>query len=308
MNPDDDTLPADRSAALTEAIDPAGVNLDTLDTAALLAAMNREDAKVAAAVALAIDALTPLVDAVVDALEHDGRLIYLGAGTSGRLGVLDASECPPTFHTDPSRVIGIIAGGDTALRQSSEGKEDDPAGALSELQRLCAGRGDVVVGIAAGGSTPYVLGGLDIARSRGCVTGLVTCVKLLRRDLADHLVEVLVGPEVIAGSSRLKAGTATKLVLNMLTTAAMVKLGKTWGNLMVDLRASNDKLRDRAARIIMSQTRLSRAEAFIALDQAQGHAKAALVMVLLQVDLTQAHTLLAQHQGRLRSLLGPPRG
>lgn len=300
-------LPPDRGHLETEARDPALSALDTLDTQSMLELMNQQDALVASAVQQAIGALTPLVDAVAQAFSQGHRLIYLGAGTSGRLGVLDASECPPTYDTDPSQVVGLIAGGDKALRESGEAEEDNPAGALAELVRLGAKKGDVVVGIAAGGSTPYVLGGLKIARSRGCQTGLITCVHLTDDDLADFLIEVPVGPEVVVGSSRLKAGTATKLVLNMLTTGAMVKLGKTWGNLMVDLRATNDKLRDRAARILIQQTGLSRSEAFVALNMAQGHTKIALVMILKKVNLAQAKDLLKQHQGRLRSLLGPPK-
>ena len=309
--PSSSDMPPDRSHLLTEASDPSLHDLDARPTAALLHAMNQLDAQVPAVVARAIPALTPLVDAITHALAQSHRLIYLGAGTSGRLGVLDASECPPTFQTDPAQVVGIIAGGDTALRKSAEGREDDPQGAAEALDEIDLQQGDVVVGIAAGGTTPYVLGGLALAKARRCATALVCCVNLTPRQkqaiAADHYIELPVGPELVTGSSRLKAGTATKLTLNMISTAAMVKLGKTWGSLMVDVRATNDKLRDRAARIITQQTGLARPQAFQALDAAQGHVKLALVMTLRQLDATQAQKLLEQHRGCLRPILGPPR-
>lgn len=304
-------LPPDRSHLLTETVDPALADLDLRDTASLLRTMNQLDAQVAAVVASAIPAITPLVDDVTRALARRGRLIYLGAGTSGRLGVLDASECPPTFHTDPSQVIGIIAGGDTALRKSAEGKEDEYDGAYQALKALALTKHDVVVGIAAGGTTPYVHGGLRFASDHHCVTAIVCCVNLapdLKHTIAaNHFIELPVGAELVSGSSRLKAGTATKLALNMTTTCAMVKLGKTWGSLMVDVRATNDKLRDRAARIITQQTGLPRPEAFVALEAAGGHVKLALVMVLRKLDASQAQVLLDEHQGHLRPILGSPR-
>ena len=306
VNRQSPVAPPDRSHVATEQRNPASASLDTLGVADTLALMNREDAKVAAAVAEAIPALTKLVEDVVKSLRAGGRLIYLGAGTSGRLGVLDASECPPTYHTDPSMVVGIIAGGDTALRKSSEGAEDDPDGARAELDRLNIGKNDTVIGIAAGGTTPYVLGAIKLAKSRGCTTALVACA-LAKPQACDHVVTLLVGPEVITGSTRMKAGTATKLALNMITTAAMVQLGKTWGNLMVDLRATNAKLVDRAARIITSQTELTREQAIALLESASGRTKLALVMAKRGVSAEEAQRLLDQHAGQLRAILGPPR-
>lgn len=305
MTPPPDEIP-NRSSVLTEQRNAASRDLDKLSIDETLRLINDEDARVAVAVRAAIPALTPLIGAVVAAMKQGGRLIYFGAGTSGRLGVLDASECPPTFHTDPSMVVGIIAGGDGALRKSVEGAEDDPQGVRARWDELNIGESDVVVGIAAGGTTPYVIGGLKLAKSRGAVTGLIACAKA-PNDAADHIVELLTGPEVVTGSTRMKAGTATKLALNMISTTAMVQLGKTWGNLMVDLRASNVKLIDRAVRIITSQCDMTREEAASLLRRADGSVKLALVMAKKNVDATQGATLLDQHGGRLREILGDPR-
>lgn len=316
--PNEPVDPSDRGHLLTERRLTAAADLDRCSVAECLAVINAEDRKVADAVAAAMPALTGLVEAVVGGMSRGGRLVYLGAGTSGRLGVLDASECPPTFQTEPGEVVGLIAGGDGALRRSSEGMEDDPDGAVEALDGLSIDDRDTVVGIAAGGTTPYVLGGLRHAGSRGAVTGLIACVSLddvARRlglgdahQLADHRVELLVGPEVVTGSTRMKAGTATKLALNMISTTAMIRRGKVWGNLMVDLRASNAKLRDRALRIVMGQTELSRAEAEALLDAAGGGVKAALVMHGRGVDAASAGRLLAEAGGRLGEVLGRPKG
>jgi len=243
---------------------------------------------------------------VVESLESGGRLIYLGAGTSGRLGVLDASECPPTFNSDPNQVIGIIAGGDSALRKSSEHKEDDPAGVHGQLDELDIGPNDTVIGIAAGGTTPFVLGGVGHAKSLGASTGLLTCTPIDLPSWCDVLIAIKTGAEVVTGSTRMKAGTATKMVLNMITTGAMVHSGKVYGHLMVDMRATNDKLRDRAARIISQITLIDRDEAFGLLDLAGGSVKPALVMHAKNLSLDQANELLDQHHGRLRPILGEP--
>jgi len=284
-------------------------DLDALSVEGTLRLINAEDQTVAASVERAIPSITPVVDAAVAGLKRGGRLIYLGAGTSGRLGVLDASECPPTFHCPPETVVGIIAGGDGALRKSSEGMEDDPDGAAAELERLNVGETDTLIGIAAGGTTPYVLGGIALAKRRGATTALLCCVeqKSLPPHEAGHVIAVPVGAEVVTGSTRMKAGTVTKLVLNMISTASMNALGKTWGNLMVDLKASNAKLRDRAARIITSQTGLDRDAALDLLNQAGGSVKAALVMALRGVDRDAATTLLDQANGRLGDVVGRPR-
>ena len=302
-----DRHPPDRGHLLTEHRNDATRDIDALDTADLLALMVEQDAAVIDAVRSATPALAALIDDVVEGMSRNGRLIYLGAGTSGRLGVLDASECPPTFFTNPAQVVGIIAGGGSALRTSSEGAEDDPDGARSELERLQLREQDTVIGIAAGGTTPYVVGAIEIAKQRGATTALITCAHIDRPTAADHLVVLAVGPEVVTGSTRLKAGTATKLALNTISTATMIRLGKTWGNLMVDLRASNVKLRDRAMRILAEQCDVSREEAEQLLDAAGGRVKLALVMALRGVDAEEAGRMIDEHAGRLRPLLGPPR-
>jgi len=271
--------------------------------------INDQDRTVADAVARAIPQIAAVVERAVESLRQGGRLIYLGAGTSGRLGVLDASECPPTFQCPPEQVVGIIAGGDAALRRSSEGKEDNPDGAREQLEQLNVGPTDTVIGIASSGTTAYVLGAIHIARQRGAQTALLCCATAdaLPPHEAEHVIAVPVGPEVVTGSTRMKAGTATKMILNMISTATMNALGKTWGNLMVDVRASNQKLRDRAARIVVSQTDLDRQAAFELLDRAGGSVKVALVMAVRGVDREEASKLIDQHDGQLRPILGPPR-
>lgn len=295
--------PPDRAAIATEQRLAASREIDTLDTASMLHLINDQDALIAGAVRSAIGDMTPVVDVAASA----ARIIYLGAGTSGRLGVLDASECPPTFFCDPSEVVGIIAGGDTALRKSSEGAEDDPQGAAAQLGALQLTKTDLVIGIAAGGSTPYVRGGLAIAKKHHTTTALITCSPINADSNIDHIITLPVGAEVVTGSTRMKAGTATKLALNMITTCAMIRRGKTWGNLMIDLRATNAKLRDRAARIITAQTDLPRAEALRLLDAAEGRVKVALVMQLKNLDAAAAASLITQHRGHLRPILGDPR-
>jgi N-acetylmuramic acid 6-phosphate etherase len=303
---------ADRGHLLTEGRLDASLAIDMLDTLGVLTVINDADRAVPEALHRALPAIAALVDRVATGMKQGGRLLYIGAGTSGRLGVLDASECPPTFQTDPSQIVGLIAGGDTSLRKSSEGREDEYTGAHAELQALQLTKHDTLVGIAAGGTTPYVWGSLDYARQQQTATALLTCVPMHdipappRFDI-DHAIELLTGPEVITGSTRLKAGTATKLALNMISTATMIKLGKVWGHLMVDLRATNAKLRDRAVRILTSQTHLSRSDAEQLLDQANGHVKLALVMHLKQADRNTARQLLDQHNHQLTPLLGPPR-
>ena len=309
----------DRGILTTEQrLDSSG-NLDALTILDTLRLMNDQDAAVAGAVRAAIPAIAGLVESAVEAMRRGGRLIYLGAGTSGRLGVLDASECPPTFHSDPAQVVAIIAGGDEALRRSSEGAEDDPNGAAAPLSKLNVSTNDVVVGIAAGGTTPFVWGALRLARTRGAKTALVCCVQesavpaqnAARRigpttaafRLPDHVVRLPVGPEVLTGSTRMKAGTATKMVLNMLTTGAMVLLGKTYGNLMVDLRATNTKLVDRARRIVTALTDLTAEEAEKLLARCEGEVKTAIAAHLCRMAPQQARRLLEQSDGRLRQVL-----
>ncbi len=311
-------LPPDRGSLLTEQVLPASAQLDALSTADRLRVINDQDASIAAVVRAAIPTIAALVDHAVEHMRRGGRLIYLGAGTSGRLGVLDASECPPTFQCDPSLVVGIIAGGDGALRRSSEGAEDDPRGAEAQLAQLAIDERDTVVGIAAGATTPYVLGALALAQQRGTHTALLCCVDEAAARVAIStsplalptmplIIALPVGPEVVTGSTRLKAGTATKLALNMISTAVFVGLGKTWGNLMVDLRASNAKLRDRAARILASQCQLDRQDAFALLDRAAGQVKLALVMHHRGIDPDEAQRLLDKSRGTLRAIIGAPR-
>jgi N-acetylmuramic acid 6-phosphate etherase len=314
--------PPDRGHLLTEQRLDASHDLDRLDIDEALKLINDQDAQVAAVVRGAIPQVAALVAAVVEALRRGGRLIYVGAGTSGRLGVLDASECPPTFHSDPDQVVGIIAGGDAALRRSSEGAEDDRDAAAAPWQYLAIGRDDVIVGIAAGGTTPFVLGALDLAAQRGATTALICCLDgddtaPAPRTTADpsgcspravdHLIRLPVGPEVVTGSTRMKAGTATKLVLNMISTVSFVQLGKVWGNQMVDLRATNDKLRDRAARIMLEHCPDldgSRDAALRLLEKADGRVKRALVMARCGVDGTTAQKLLDEKGGNLREVIG----
>jgi len=264
---------------------------------------------VAEAVAAASGALAAFIDGLVPRLRASGRLIYLGAGTSGRLGVLDAAECPPTFQSRPEQVIGVIAGGDAALRRSSEAREDDPRGAADALSDLRLTGDDTVVGIAAGGTTPYVLGALELAKAAGALTALVTCV---RPEPApggcDHLIVLDTGPELLTGSTRLKAGSATKLALNIISTTVFVQLGKVYSNLMVDLKATNAKLTDRAIRVLIELCpHLSRQQAAALLDGADRSVKTAIVMERLGADAATARRLLDEHEGLLRPIVGPAR-
>lgn len=295
------TPPPDRSHILTEQRHPATMRLHEMDAGQIVELFNDINAEVQQA----MDDAAPLIAAFVRDAEprflSGGRLIYLGAGTSGRLGVLDASECPPTFQVPPERVVGIIAGGDSALRKSSEGKEDDPLGAVPELDALKLSDRDTVLGIAAGGTTPYVLGAIAHAKrsSPDVLTGLLSCSPVPKPVGADHLIVLATGPELLTGSTRLKAGTATKLALNTISTTLMIRSGRVYQNLMVDLRASNDKLRDRAARIISTITGLSRPDSLDLLDRAGGIVKVALVMHARAVDRAQAEQFLEASAGRL---------
>jgi len=295
---------ADRGHLLTEQRNTHSTDLDTLSTLECLRLINEEDRTIADAVGDQIGPIASFTERVITSLNQGGRLIYLGAGTSGRLGVLDASECPPTFQSEPTQVVGIIAGGDSSLRVSSEHREDEPDGAHDELNKLGVNEHDSVLGIAAGGTTPYVLGGVEYAKSLGASTGLLTCTPIERPSWCDVLIGVETGPEVLTGSTRMKAGSATKMVLNMITTGAMVGLGKTCSNMMVDLRATNNKLRDRAARIIIVFCTVSRDEALSLLDQANNSVKHAIVMQQRGVNREQADKLIVQADGRLSKIIG----
>ncbi len=299
--------PPDRAHLLTEQRNPRSANLHAMSVAQCVAMIADEDRAIPTAVARAAPAITRFIEAVEPGFRDGGRLIYVGAGTSGRLGVLDASEAPPTFCIEPGRIIGIIAGGDAALRRSSEGLEDDPRGATPELEALDLTSRDAILGIAAGGTTPYVLGALAWAGGRAAqrpITALLTCSPIVAPSGVDHCIIIETGPEVLTGSTRMKAGTATKMCLNIISTTLMVRSGRVYQNLMVDVRATNAKLRDRAARIVAALTGLPRDEALIAVDRAGGSAKSAIVMQRLHIDKAQAESILAQSHGRLDIALG----
>ena len=298
------TVKSDLRQLPTEQILRTASNLDELSSLEIVRLMNDQDATVALAVRRALAQIARAIDVVAEGLSHGGRLIYVGAGTSGPLGVLDAAECPPTFRTDPEMVQGLIAGGDAAMFRAQEGAEDRPEDGAAAIDARSVAAADVVMGIAAGGTTPFVHGALGRARQRGARTILLTCVQPMVNDPeADVVIRPLVGPEVLTGSTRLKAGTATKLVLNTISTLAMVQLGKVYENLMVDLRATNQKLWDRGARIIATLTGLDRNRALDLLRQADGHVKAAIVMEKRRVDLAAARDLLSRCGGRLRDAL-----
>ena len=286
----------------TEGRNPVSEGLDQLTTREVLRVMNDEDHRVPDAVARQLPAIAAIVEAAVAGLSAGGRLIYAGAGTSGRLGVLDAAECPPTFSTHPTMVVGLIAGGQQAMFQAVEGAEDDQERGAEEINALHPGLHDVVVGLAASGRTPWVIGAVRAAKQAGAHTASVCCNHdALISDEVDLPVEIDAGPEVLTGSTRLKAGTAQKLVLNMISTATMVGLGKTYGNLMVDVSPSNEKLRQRAVSIVVSATGCTRDQAVIALHEADGHAKTAIVMILLDMTAAQARERLTTSGGAVRA-------
>ena len=294
----------DLSALSTEARNPRTRELDALSTLELVTVMNDEDRAVAEAVRQALPRIAAAIDAIATRMHKGGRLIYTGAGTSGRLGVLDAAECPPTFSADPAQVLGLIAGGPGALLKAVEGAEDDDGLGARDLRALQLGAKDCVVGIAASGRTPYVLGALAEARAVGALTVAVVCNAGSPVAAAAELpIEVVPGPEVLTGSTRLKAGTATKLVLNMLSTGAFVRLHKVYGNLMVDLQATNAKLKARSVRIVAEATGCELAAAEAQLQAADGEVKVAIVAIQKQVTPAVARTLLFTHDGSVRQAL-----
>ncbi|WP_295630126.1 N-acetylmuramic acid 6-phosphate etherase [uncultured Intestinimonas sp.] len=284
----------------TEQINEETRNIDTCSTEEMVRMINRQDALVAGAVARETEHIAAAIDLIWPRLREGGRLIYLGAGTSGRLGVLDASECLPTFGVDPDMVQGYIAGGDTALRHPVEGCEDSEEEGVRLIEELQVGPKDAVVGITASGGAPYVLAALRRARERGAaVIGLCTNAHSKLEGLCDVCIAPEVGPEVISGSTRMKSGTAQKMVLNMLTTCSMVKLGKVYGNLMVDLKASNKKLEDRARRLIIHATGARPDQAADYLQRAGGHVKLAILMLESSLEAPEAQALLDRCEGRL---------
>ena len=288
----------------TEARNPASERLDSLSALEIVNLMNAEDATIAAAVGREETAIATAIDQIVERLRSGGRLLYMGSGTSGRLGVLDAAECPPTFNTNPAQVVGIIAGGYDALVRSIEGAEDVPDLATTDLIENNLSGQDVLVGIATSGRTPYVVKGLEYARKVGAYAIGLSCNDA--SDLvaaADLMITPVVGPEILSGSTRMKAGTATKMVLNMLTTGTMVRLGKTYGNLMVDLRATNNKLADRSRRIVKSVTGLSNEESQQLLDRCDGEVKTAIVVQESGCSVVEARSRLERNAGHLRRAL-----
>ena len=295
---------------ITERRNPRTANIDLASAIEIVDLMNAEDRTVADAVATQREEIAEVVSLTEDAFRRDGRLFYVGAGTSGRLGILDASECPPTFGSDPEMVQGIIAGGFPAILRAQEGAEDSPAGGAAVMDEHDVGERDVVVGIAASGTTPFVHGALERARGRGARTAIVACTPVSEKLLAtvDVAIIAVVGPEVVTGSTRLKAGTATKMVLNMITTGAMIRIGKTYGNLMVDLKATNEKLKDRSERIVAEVCGVSREEARALLAAADRRVKTAIVMYKLGVDRAAAEQALAAAGGTIRRVVtdAPP--
>ena len=304
-------LPAGHTAEsrVTEQRNPSSADVDLASALQIVDLMNAEDRRVPDAVATERERIGQAIDLVEAAFRSNGRLLYVGAGTSGRLGILDASECPPTFGSDPEMVQGIIAGGPAAVFKAREGAEDRPEDGAHEMDAFDVGPKDVLVGIAASGTTPFVQGALTRAKERGAKTVIIACTPIssaLEAQL-DIAILPIVGPEIVTGSTRLKAGTATKMVLNMLTTGAMIRIGKTYGNLMVDLRATNDKLRDRSERILMEVCGVSRDEARRMLDMADQSVKVAIVMQQLALTKADAIDALERAGGVIRRVIpGPP--
>lgn len=290
---------------ITEQRNTLSANIDLASALEVVDLMNGEDRTIADAVATQRQVIARLVDAVAATFRSEGRLLYVGAGTSGRLGVLDASECPPTFGSDPAQVQGLIAGGERAMFRAQEGAEDSADLGASEMERMNVGATDVVVGIAASGTTPFVRGAVRRAKAQGATTAFIACTPIddVFAQEVDHLIVVVTGPEIVTGSTRLKAGTATKMILNMITTGAFVRSGKTWGNLMVDLQATNAKLQDRSERILMEVCDLTRDDARRLLQDAGGHVKSAIVMQSLGVDLSAAQLALRDGGGVIRRIV-----
>lgn len=294
----------DLTQLVTESRNSASEAIDTLSTIEMLKVINDEDKKVALAVEQTLPAIAQAVDTIAAAFQNGGRLIYIGAGTSGRLGILDASECPPTYGSAPELVVGLIAGGHQAILKAVENAEDNTEMGAEDLQAIHFSERDVLVGIAASGRTPYVLGAMNYAHS---VKATVVCISCNPQSpmtaAADIVIAPVVGAEVVTGSSRMKAGTAQKLVLNMLTTGAMIRIGKVYGNLMVDVEATNAKLVERQKQIVMQATDCKREQAEIALIASKGHCKTAIVMILTGVDVVTATALLQQNNGYIRSVI-----
>ncbi|WP_391528394.1 N-acetylmuramic acid 6-phosphate etherase [Photorhabdus akhurstii] len=296
------------NSMVTESRNPASANIDTLPTLEMLKLINDEDKKVALAVEQTLPKIAEIVDKIAEAFRQGGRLIYIGAGTSGRLGILDASECPPTYGAKPEQVVGLIAGGHQAILSAVENAEDNQQLGVNDLQALNFNAKDVLVGIAASGRTPYVLGAMAYAKSVGATVACISCnPESPMTQAADIAITPIVGPEIVTGSSRMKAGTAQKLILNMLTTGAMIRIGKVYSNLMVDVEATNAKLVERQKNIVMAATECNREQAEQALTECDGHCKTAIVMILAGVSAQQAKALLEKHHGFIRPTISAVR-
>ncbi|WP_433587351.1 N-acetylmuramic acid 6-phosphate etherase [Providencia alcalifaciens] len=294
----------DLSKMVTESRNEASTHIDQLSTLEMLQVINNEDKKVPLAVEKTLPQIAQLVDKVADAFQRGGRLIYSGAGTSGRLGILDASECPPTYGTPHEQVIGLIAGGHQAIFRAVENAEDKPELGEQDLKNINFNQNDVLVGIAASGRTPYVLGAMKYARALGATVAAISCnPDSPVSQAADIAITPIVGAEVVTGSSRMKAGTAQKLILNMITTGAMIRIGKVFGNLMVDVEATNAKLIERQTKIVMEATECDRQTAESALQQCDRHCKTAILMILSGLNADEARQLLAKNHGFIRTAL-----
>lgn len=294
-------LPADRGHIATEQVHAQTTDLDLLSTLECVELLSKDHKHAISAVENESETISNFIDALHKQVLKGGRLIYIGCGTSGRLGVLDAAECPPTFQSPHDLIVGIIAGGDRSLRTSSEAKEDNPKGAQVDFNHLGLNSNDTVLGIAAGGTTPWVLGGLALAKEQGATTGFLTCSEVPK--CADYMIILETGAEPLTGSTRMKAGTATKLTLNIITTTLFTKLGKVYGNMMVDLQASNDKLHDRAIRIVSAVCNIERDESATLLETSNGEVKVAILMHKKSIDFNTATRLLAKAGSNLRSAL-----
>lgn len=298
----------DLTTMITESRNQASLTIDQLTTIDMLKVINEEDKKVAFAVEKQLPQIAQAVDKIVEAFQQQGRLIYIGAGTSGRLGILDASECPPTYGTPAEQIMGIIAGGTPAIFKAVENAEDKPEQGQADLQSIQFNYKDILVGIAASGRTPYVIGAMEYAKSQGATVISLCCnPNAPMIGLADIAITPIVGAEIITGSSRMKAGTAQKLVLNMLTTASMIKIGKVFSNLMVDVEASNAKLIERQIQIVIEATSCSRQQAINALEQCNRQCKTAIIMLLMQISAEQAMDLLNENRGMIAHVLANKR-
>lgn len=288
----------------TEQQNPKTMNIDLLTTEEIITVINQEDTLVPNVIARQVPNISEVVDKIVEAFKQGGRLIYVGAGTSGRLGIIDASECPPTYGTDPGMVVGIIAGGKEAMTEAIEGVEDDKQQGQTDMKEISLSAKDIVVGIAASGRTPYTIGALEYANSIGAVTVSVVCSKDSEMEkISGHTIAAVVGPEVVTGSTRMKAGTAQKLILNMLSTASMIKMGKVYGNLMVDVQMTNEKLHKRAVNIVKMATGASDEEAAAAIQEQNNNTKAAILQIITGLKADEAKELLEKHDGYLREAI-----